>query len=315
MTHRARIDGAGAIGAPTNPSYNFESMDIVNIAAYKFIDLPDTASLREPMRNFCLDLGLKGTILLAPEGINFVLAGTSDSVDAFLSFLAEALIFGGRFEGLSVKRSLSARQPFRRMLVRLKKEIIRMNRAMITAQHTRAPTIDPKGLCSWLDRGRDDDGRPIVLLDTRNEFEVELGSFQGAMQLHLSHFGEFPRAIERFVELRRSELENATIVAFCTGGIRCEKAALVMRELGLPRIRQLEGGILHYFEQVGSNHWQGECFVFDDRVALDPMLRETATTQCYACRQVLTADEQIDARYVRGISCPRCWTESATQSA
>ena len=293
--------------------YNFKSMETVNIAGYKFVELSDAAELRAPMKEYCVAVGLKGTILLAPEGINIVLAGASDSIDGFLSFLSEAPQFRGRFGGICIKRSLSTRQPFRRMLVRLKKEIIKMNRVTAIAPHERAPTVDPKTLCAWLDRGADDHGRPVVLLDTRNAFEIELGSFRGASQLHLAHFSEFPQAVEKFADPAHSKLDAATIVTFCTGGIRCEKATLVMRELGLPNVLQLDGGILRYFEEVGGRHWQGECFVFDDRVALDPALRETATAQCYACRQVVTADEQRDLHYVRGVSCPHCWTDSPVQ--
>lgn len=278
-------------------------METVNIAAYKFIALPDPWAWRAPVRERCNELGLKGTILLAPEGINLFLAGTRAAIDGFLVWLRGDFLFGGRFADLAVKESHSARQPFSRMLVKIKKEIITMRQPTIRPDSApRAPAVAPATLKSWLDQGHDNAGRPIVLLDTRNAFEVEVGTFDGARQFGIAHFGEFPEAVRRHAD----ELRDATIVTFCTGGIRCEKAALHMQSIGLEHTFQLDGGILGYFENVGGAHWRGECFVFDDRVALDPQLRETSTRQCYACRAVITPEAQQDPRYVPGLSCPAC---------
>jgi len=277
-------------------------MNIVNIAAYHFVAMPDYAEWREPVKARCTGLGLKGTVLLSPEGINLFLAGTAEGVDAFVAWLRSDPLFGARLATLEVKRSRSAQQPFNRMLVKLKREIITMRHPMIRPEAGRAPAVDATTLRSWLDQGHDDAGRPLVLLDTRNAFEVELGTFENARELDIGHFSEFPDAVKAIAD----ELRNKTVVSFCTGGIRCEKAALFMEEAGIENVLQLDGGILKYFELEGGAHWQGECFVFDHRVALDPELRETATKQCFACRAVVTPMQQRDPRYVPGKSCPAC---------
>ncbi len=281
-------------------------MDIVNIAGYKFVDLHEFRSWREPIATRCRELSLRGTILLSSEGINLFLAGSAAAIDAVLEFLTGDARFGGSFADLEVKRSLSERQPFRRMLVRLKKEIITMGCAHIRPAAGRAPAVGAATLARWLNAGHDDEGRAVALLDTRNEFEIALGSFDGAHSLRIDHFSEFADAARQFVAQPSLDLEKTTVVTFCTGGIRCEKAALLLQELAVPHVAQLDGGILKYFEQVGAAHYHGDCFVFDDRVALNDRLSETATTQCYACRSVVTQNEQSDVRYVRGKSCPHC---------
>lgn len=277
-------------------------MNIVNIAAYHFVAMPEFAVWREPVRAHCLALGLKGTVLLSPEGINLFLAGEAAAVDTFVDWLRRDDLFGERLLTLEVKRSFSAEQPFNRMLVKLKREIITMRHPTIRPEAGRAPAVDAGTLKTWLDRGRDDAGRELVLLDTRNAFEVELGTFENARELDIGHFSEFPAAVKAIAE----ELRDKTVVTFCTGGIRCEKAAIFMTEVGIDNVLQLDGGILKYFEQEGGAHWRGECFVFDQRVALDPALQETSTKQCFACRAVVTPMQQRDARYVAGVSCPAC---------
>lgn len=286
-------------------------MHIVNIAAYKFVSLPDHAAWRTPVKTRCVELDLKGTILLTPEGINLFLAGAEQSIADFLGWLRRDALFAGKFSDLVVKESRSDRQPFSRMLVKLKKEIITMRHPMIRPEAERAAAIAPRQLKQWLDQGHDDAGRAVVLLDTRNAFEVEVGSFNDAQEFNLHHFGEFLEAVQQAADA----LRDKTVVTFCTGGIRCEKAALYMHEIGLPNVLQLDGGILKYFEDVGGDHWHGDCFVFDDRVALDPQLRETSTRQCYACRAVVTAEDQADARYVPGVSCPSCAASSVHASS
>lgn len=277
-------------------------MEMVNIAAYRFVAVPDPASWRAMFRERCATLGLKGTVLLSPEGINFFLAGTSSGVEGYLDWLRHEARFDGRFTDIEVKFSKSDTQPFRRMLVKLKSEIITMRRPMIRPEAGRAPAVDAATLKRWLDQGSDDAGREVVMLDTRNGFEVQLGSFVAARDLGISHFGEFPEA----VDARAEELRNKTVVTFCTGGIRCEKAALYMTEQGIPHVLQLDGGILKYFEDVGGAHWQGECFVFDQRVALNPELAPTTTRQCFACRAVVTPAQQADPRYIENVQCPAC---------
>lgn len=279
-------------------------MEILNIAAYQFAALPDVTTWRAPVKTRCVELGLKGTILLTPEGINLFLAGLPQNVSEFLDWLRNGPLFEGKFARLTVKESYSDRQPFNRMLVKLKKEIITMRHPTIRPDNQRAPAIAPRQLKQWLDQGHDDQGREIVLLDTRNAFEVEVGTFEAAREFNIHHFGEFPHAVQQAAD----HLRDKTVVTFCTGGIRCEKAVLYMQEIGMDNVLQLDGGILKYFEDVGGAHWRGDCFVFDDRVALNPQLQETSTRQCYACRAVVTAEEQQDARYVPGHSCPQCAT-------
>lgn len=273
-------------------------MSIVNIAAYKFVTLDDIATLRPALRARCDALDLKGTILLAPEGINLFLAGSRTAIDTFLAELrADA-----RFTDLPVKESFSDEQPFRRMLVREKKEIITMKMPVIKPADGRAPGIDPATLKRWLDAGHDDEGRPVVMLDTRNDFEIDVGTFDNAVDYRLTKFSEFPDVIAA----HRADFEDKTIVSFCTGGIRCEKAAIHMRNIGLEHTYQLDGGILKYFEDVGGAHYQGDCFVFDYRTALTPDLAPSTTRQCFACRAVVTAEAQQSPDYVEGKHCPAC---------
>ena len=240
---------------------------ILNIAAYKFVAIADGPALREALRTEAQALGLMGTILLAPEGINLFLAGTADAVRGFVDHLrADA-----RFSDLETKESWSATQPFRRMLVKLKREIIRMDHPAIQPAAGRAPGVDAPTLKRWLDQGHDDRGQAVVLLDTRNAFEVDHGTFDGAIDWRIEKFTEFPKALQD----HREQLAGKTVVSFCTGGIRCEKAAILMREAGVEDVLQLEGGILKYFEQIGGAHYHGDCFVFDGRRTLAPDLSAT----------------------------------------
>ncbi|NID17314.1 sulfurtransferase [Luteibacter yeojuensis] len=239
-------------------------MTILNISAYKFVGLDDLASLRERIVECCEALALKGTILLAPEGINLFLAAPRAAVDTFLAWLRE----DPRFADIVPKESLSDAPPFARMRVRLKKEIITMRAPAIRPAEGRAPHVLPRDLRRWLDQGHDDAGRAVVLLDTRNDYEVAAGTFENTVEYGLSSFTGFPAA----VAADRERFEGKTVVSFCTGGIRCEKAAIHMRDLGIENVFQLEGGILKYFEEVGGAHWRGDCFVFDGRGALDPSL-------------------------------------------
>jgi UPF0176 protein len=238
--------------------------EILNIAAYKFVAIEDGETLREVLRARTHALALKGTILLAPEGINLFVAGATAAVESFL----DGLRADARFADLEIKRSWSAAQPFRRMLVKRKREIIRMDHPAIQPAAGRAPSVDAPTLKRWLDQGHDDAGKPIALLDTRNAFEVDHGTFEGAIDWRIRKFTEFPKALRT----HREQLAGKTVVSFCTGGIRCEKAAILMHEDGLHDVLQLEGGILKYFEQVGGAHYRGECFVFDGREALAPDL-------------------------------------------
>ncbi|KHK98679.1 hypothetical protein LK09_07025 [Microbacterium mangrovi] len=232
---------------------------VLNVSAYLFTHLDDPAGLRPVLRERADVAGLKGTILLAEEGINLFLAGDADAVRGFV----DALRADHRFAALTTKESWSDDQPFGRMLVKVKREIIRMDHPTIRPEAGRAPAVAPETLRRWLDAGADDDGREVVLLDTRNAFEVDYGAFAGAVDWRIERFTQFPDAAAGAAE----DLHGKTVVSYCTGGIRCEKAAIYLREIGVDAY-QLDGGILGYFEQVGGAHWNGECFVFDEREAL-----------------------------------------------
>ena len=239
--------------------------NILNISTYKFVPIADSLALRDVLAERALALCLKGTILLAEEGINLFLAGPAPDVRSFISQLQT----DARFVDIAPKESWSATQPFRKMLVKVKGEIIRMNHPAIQPAQGRAPAVDAQTVKRWLDQGHDDLGRPVVTLDTRNTYEVDEGTFAGAMDWRLNKFTEFPDALQA----HKAELADKTVISFCTGGIRCEKAAIYMREAGLPHVYQLEGGILKYFEETGGAHYNGGCFVFDERRALAADLR------------------------------------------
>ena len=266
---------------------------IVNIAGYRFVDLPYRDEMRGPMLETCIELGLKGTVLLSPNGINFFLAGSKDSTDSF----HQNLDSDERLAGIEVKVSYTDYQPFRRMLVKKKREIISLGMDEIRPADFTGPHIPPSELKQMLDAKED-----IVVLDTRNDYETRIGKFQGAVELGIPSFRDFPEAIESLPEEYRSK----TIVMYCTGGIRCEKASAVMLNSGFSDVRQLDGGILAYLEECGGTHWEGDCFVFDQRVALDHDLQESEIEMCFRCREPLSLEEQESEHYVIGEQCPYC---------
>jgi UPF0176 protein len=242
---------------------------VLNLSAYAFVALPDALELRARLHADAALHGLKGTVILAEEGINLFLAGAPDGAHRWLARLRADT----RFAALDVKQSWSDELPFRHLRVKVKREIIRMNQPRVRPAAGRAPAVDAPTLARWLAAGQDDEGRALTLLDTRNGFEVDAGGFDGALDWHLQKFSDFPAAIDA----HRGELEGRTVVTYCTGGIRCEKAALALQAAGVPHVRQLDGGILRYLEQVpGAPHWHGRCFVFDQRRSLDLELRADA---------------------------------------
>lgn len=239
---------------------------VLNVSAYRFVDIADPDALRGSLAARAAAAALKGTVLIAPEGINLFLAGAPAALRGWLARLRE----DERFAGLSAKESFSEAVPFRHLRVKVKREIIRMNEPSLRPAAGRAPTVDAATLSRWLAQGCCDAGRPLLMLDARNAFEVDAGAFEGALDWRLARFSDFPAAFEQ----HRAELEGHTVVSYCTGGIRCEKAALLMQERGLAHVLQLEGGILKYFEETqDAPHWRGECFVFDQRETLDAALR------------------------------------------
>mmetsp|Transcript_25492 Transcript_25492/g.74327 ORF Transcript_25492/g.74327 Transcript_25492/m.74327 type:complete len:402 (-) Transcript_25492:258-1463(-) len=268
---------------------------VVNFTGYKFVGIPDKAELKKPFRETCTGLGLKGLVLLTDEGINFFLAAaTREAADKFLAFLEE----DERFRGIPVKWSESSGTPFKRMLVKLKKEIIALGDPSVRPAERTGLRLEPREFKRWLDEGRE-----VVVVDTRNDYEVRLGTFRNAVDLELDNFKEFPEAVRQRVPAPAKDLP---VVTFCTGGVRCEKATAIMMDQGFREVYQLEGGILRYFEDCGGDHWDGECFVFDNRVALNPQLEETETVMCYSCREPLTRQDQASPDFVLGVSCSHC---------
>jgi predicted sulfurtransferase len=251
-------------------------MQTLNIAGYKFIELLDLDALRENLQALCATSALKGTILLSPEGINISVAGSKLAITDFKAALAG----DERFADMRFHHTYSRQQPFQMLKVKLKNEIITMRCGDVAPlQNNRAPDISPAELKKWLDEKRD-----ITLLDTRNDYEYRFGTFVGAINLHLHHFGELPAAVQNLDKQK-------PLVMFCTGGIRCEKAALYLQSQGFAEVYQLDGGILGYFAQIGGAHYSGECFVFDERVALDAYLKYNGTSQCQICNGPVSVNE------------------------
>ncbi|HSW70089.1 MAG TPA: rhodanese-like domain-containing protein [Gammaproteobacteria bacterium] len=247
---------------------------ILNIASYKFTRLSGLPEWRDVLLKKANQLNLKGTILLSFEGININLAGFPENIDPFVEFLLKR----ENLSDLTFRKSYSDFQPFKHMQVKIKPEIITLKQPDIHPEQETAPHISPQEFKKWLDEARD-----ITILDTRNQYEVEFGTFDHAENLHLEDFSEFPEAISRISRKK-------PVVMFCTGGIRCEKASSVMLKAGHSQVYQLQGGILNYFAEVGKDHYNGECFVFDQRIALDANLKPTGTQQCLVCQGPVAAD-------------------------
>ena len=266
---------------------------VVNIAGYKFEPLIDPIDLVSLYQQKCDELKLKGTMLISKNGINFSLAGTQQATDTIVSFLEE----DNRFLNIPLKVTYSETQPFRRMKVRLKKEIISLGREDINPRELTGERISPQDLKKLLDHKED-----VLVLDTRNEYETRVGKFENAIDLNLDTFRDFPEAIESLPE----EYKDKKIVMYCTGGIRCEKASAVMMKAGFADVKQLEGGVLDYFKETGGAYWEGDCFVFDERVALDTELNETDYIYCYICREPLSAEEKASPDFKINEYCPYC---------
>jgi len=266
---------------------------VVNIAGYKFEPLEDPVDLVRMYQQKCDDLKLKGTMLISKNGINFSLAGTKEATDTIITFLEE----DNRFLNIPLKITYSETQPFRRMKVRLKKEIISLGRKDINPRELTGERITPQDLKNLLDNKED-----VLVLDTRNEYETRVGKFENAIDLNLDTFRDFPKAIESLPE----EYKDKQIVMYCTGGIRCEKASAVMMKAGFADVKQLEGGVLDYFKETGGAYWEGDCFVFDERVALDTELNETDYIYCYICREPLSAEEKASPDFKINEYCPYC---------
>ncbi|MBN9004860.1 MAG: rhodanese-related sulfurtransferase [Rhizobiales bacterium] len=236
-------------------------------ALYQFAPLPDFRALREPLRALCAERSIRGTILLAHEGINGTVAGTADAIDALVLELRDGALFGGRLDNLELKFSQASTMPFARLKVRLKKEIVTLGDPATDPTHAVGTYVEPQ---DWNALIASPD---TLVIDTRNRFEVAMGTFQGAVDPQLASFGAF----KDFVTERLDPEKHQKIAMFCTGGIRCEKASSYLLSRGFKEVYHLKGGILKYLEGIpeSDSRWQGECFVFDDRIALGHGLKES----------------------------------------
>ena len=269
------------------------NLDVINIAGYKFQSLIDLEDLVPKFQLICDNLELKGSVYLSPNGINFSLAGSEKAIEQYLNFMEE----DERFLNIPLKKTYSETQPFRKMKVRPKKEIISLGRDDINPIELTGDYVTPKELYAMYENNED-----VIVLDTRNEYETRVGLFENAVDLQLDTFRDFPDAIKHLPE----EYKDKQIVMYCTGGIRCEKASAVMLKAGFSDVRQLEGGVLDYFKETGGKYWNGDCFVFDERVALDTNLNETEYIYCYICREPLSADEKASPDFKINEYCPYC---------
>ena len=269
------------------------NFDVLNVAGYKFEPLDDIDALIPGFQSICDDLDLKGSIYFSPNGINFSLAGREEAIEQYLYYMEQ----DKRLLDIPLKKTYSETQPFRRMKVRSKKEIISLGRDDINPSELTGDYVTPKELYAMYENNED-----VIVLDTRNEYETRVGLFENAVDLQLDTFRDFPDAIKQLPE----EYKDKQIVMYCTGGIRCEKASAVMLKAGFSDVRQLEGGVLDYFKETGGKYWNGDCFVFDERVALDTNLNETEYIYCYICREPLSADEKASPDFKINEYCPYC---------
>ncbi len=282
------------IDKDTVPGYSIDQELVAVCALYKFVTLDDFEQLRQGFQAKLNTLEIRGTLLLAREGLNGTISGTEEAIRLFVGWLQE----DDRFKEIDYKLSYHQEQPFHRTKVKLKKEIVTMGVDGIDPNKVVGTYVDPK---DWNDIISDPD---TILIDTRNEYEYNIGTFENAINPHTETFREFPEYVE-------STLDSTTqkkVAMFCTGGIRCEKASAYMKEKGFEEVFHLKGGILKYLEEVDQTDsmWSGECFVFDDRVAVNHDLEKGKYDQCHACRHPITEGDKQSSDYVAGVSCPRC---------
>lgn len=268
---------------------------VVVIALYHFVKLDNYTQLKPSLLDFMHDQGIKGTLLLAAEGINGTVAGSQQAVDALIDWLKQDT----RFADLKYKLSYDDEMPFYRTRVKLKKEIVTMGVEGIDPRHVVGTYVEPK---DWNALIADPD---VLLIDTRNDYEIQIGTFKNAVNPHTETFREFPA----FVEKNYSPEKHKKVAMFCTGGIRCEKSTALLKSQGFEEVYHLHGGILKYLEEVPEEEslWQGECFVFDNRVSVNHALQKGMYDQCHACRLPITEQDKADPRYEAGVSCPHCF--------
>lgn len=268
--------------------------EVTICALYKFVALENYADLHAPLITCMRDNQVKGTILLAQEGVNGTIAGSQQGVEQVLAFLEKE----EKLKPISVKNSFHQENPFQRSKVKLKKEIVTMGVEGVDPTHVVGTYIKPKDWNALI-------GQPDVLLvDTRNDYEVEIGTFENAINPNTQSFRQFPEYVKNNLDRKK----HKKVAMFCTGGIRCEKSTAYLKEQGFEEVYHLEGGILKYLEEVPqeSSKWQGECFVFDERVAVNHDLNRGKYDQCFACRYPITENDKLHSHYVKGLSCHRC---------
>lgn len=280
---------------------NSSNAPITVCALYKFVRFADFEMFREPINERLKALNIRGTLLIAKEGLNGTIAGADADIKQFLDWLSNHNGFKGRFAELDCKYSYSNEQPFHRTKVKLKKEIVTMGLSDIDPNKVVGTYVEPN---DWNDLISDPD---TVLIDTRNGYEVDIGTFKNAINPNTESFREFPD----YVKQNLDPAKHKKVAMFCTGGIRCEKASAYMKEQGFDEVYHLKGGILKYLENVEQDDslWNGECFVFDDRVAVDHNLEKGQYDQCHACRHPITEDDKTSEFYIAGVSCHRCYAD------
>ncbi|MDH3327240.1 MAG: rhodanese-related sulfurtransferase [Gammaproteobacteria bacterium] len=268
---------------------------VVVAALYHFVTLDNYVELRNPLLDFMLDNNIKGTLLLANEGVNGTVAGSQQAIDALIAWFKS----DERFASLKYKVSYDDEMPFNRTRVKLKKEIVTMGVEGIDPKHIVGTYVKPK---DWNALISDPD---VVLIDTRNDYEIQIGTFKDAINPHTETFREFPA----YIKENFSPEKHKKVAMYCTGGIRCEKSTAYLKENGFEDVYHLEGGILKYLEEVPEDQsmWEGECFVFDNRVSVNHALEKGKYDQCHACRLPITEEDKADERYEAGISCPSCF--------
>jgi UPF0176 protein len=278
----------------------------LNASFYKFIEINNPENFIKPLHDYCVSLQLKGLIIIANEGVNGTISGSEDSVNALFNYFKNNVIH----IQLDYKKSWSETSPFLRMKVRLKKEIVTMGIPSINPNEIVGEYVSP---IQWNKLISDP---YVVLIDTRNDYEVELGTFKGAINPNLKKFSSFPDWLNTNSEILLKEQKNTKIAMFCTGGIRCEKSTAFLKSKGFENVYHLDGGILKYLENVDSvdSLWQGECFVFDERVTVRHGLVPGDYELCRCCREPLSRDDKKTPEFETGVSCPRCFsTKSLVQ--
>lgn len=278
-----------------------QTAPIVVCAMYKFVTLENFQDLRQPLLDVMEANEVRGTLLLAKEGINGTVAGSRQGIDALLAWLDK----DERLANIGYKESFDDTMPFYRTKVKLKKEIVTMGVEGIDPKQVVGTYVKPK---DWNALISDPD---VVLVDTRNDYEYQIGTFEGAVNPNTETFREFPQ----YVKENMDPTKHKKVAMFCTGGIRCEKSTAYMKEQGFEEVYHLEGGILKYLEEVPKEEtkWEGECFVFDNRVAVNHDLEKGQYDQCHACRYPITEEEKQSEHYVQGVSCPHCIDKYTTE--